>query len=219
LRPALVSMLAFTLVYFTSSVLNIQTGDHKALFSDRYFVIMLVPILTLIFITFDRLILPHIHLRTEYLKVGMVILFLLWSVYPGFKIFKYIGASLAEGESGYNEYNTRAFHESDTLAKVKVLLEKEPDARLYSNIAPAVWFMTRHTMTLPPAQDVKRTKDQIKSEFAGWPYDKPGYYIWFEPDPFELFMPLNDLYLVADMEVVEKAADGLIVRVWARDGQ
>jgi hypothetical protein len=74
-------------------------------------------------------------------------------------------------------------------------------------------------MTLPPAQDVKRTKDEIKAEFAGWPRNKPGYYVWFEPDPFELFMPLDDLYLVADMEVVEKAADGMIVRVWARKGQ
>jgi hypothetical protein len=32
-------------------------------------------------------------------------------------------------------------------------------------------------------------------------------------------MPLDDLYLVADMEVVEKTADGMIVRVWARKGQ
>jgi hypothetical protein len=219
LRPALVSMLVLTFVYFTSSILNIQTGDHKTLFSDRYFVIILVPILALIFITFDRLILPHLHLRTEQIQFGMVILFLLWSCYPVYKIYKYVSVSLVEGESGYNEYNTRAFHESETLAKVKILLENEPDARLYSNIAPAVWFITRHTMTLPPAQDVKRTKDGIKAEFAGWPYDKPGYYVWFEPDPFELFMPLDDLYLVADMEVVEKTADGMIVRVWARKGQ
>jgi hypothetical protein len=219
LRPPFVSMLVLTAVYFSSSVLNIQTGDHKALFSDRYFVIIMVPILALIFITFDRLILPHLHLRMEQIQIGMVVLFLLWSVYPGYKIYKYIQASLVEGESGYNQYNTRVFHESETLAKVKALLEKEPKARLYSNIAPAVWFITRHTMTLPPAQDVKRTKDEIKAEFAGWPRNKPGYYVWFEPDPFELFMPLDDLYLVADMEVVEKAADGMIVRVWARKGQ
>jgi hypothetical protein len=219
LRPAFVSALVLTFVYFTSSILNIQTGDHKSLFSDRYFVIILVPILALIFTTFDRLVLPHIHFRMDVLQAGMVILFLLWSAYPGYKIYKYLRESLTNGESGYNEYNIRVFHESETLAKVKALLEKEPDARLYSNIAPAVWFITRHEMTLPPAQDVKRTRDEIKAAFAGWPNDKPGYYIWFEPDPFELFMPLNDLYLVADMEVVEKAADGMIVRVWARKGQ
>jgi hypothetical protein len=72
---------------------------------------------------------------------------------------------------------------------------------------------------MPPAQDIPRTKDEIKGVFAGWPYDKPGYYIWFEPDPFELFMPLKDLSLVADMEVVEKISDGMIVRVWARGSQ
>lgn len=219
LRPTWVSLLLMTAVYFSSSILNIQTGDHKALFSDRYFVIIMVPVLALIFVTFDHLVLPHIHLRMEVIQIGLIVVFLIWSLYPGNKIYKYMRASLVDGESGYNEYNTRALHESEILAKVKILLEKEPEARLYSNVGPAVWFSTRHEMTLPPAQDVKRTKDEIKAEFAGWPHDKPGYYVWFEPDPFELFMPLNDLYLVADMEVVEKAADGMIVRIWARQGQ
>jgi hypothetical protein len=82
-----------------------------------------------------------------------------------------------------------------------------------------VWFYTRQIIFTPPSQDTPRTKDEIKNTFAGWPYDKPGYYIWFEPDPFELFMPLRDLNLVADMEVVEKISDGMIVRVWARGSQ
>lgn len=219
LHPAWVSMLIFTIVYFTSSVLNIQTSDHKALTSDRYFVIIMVPVLALIFVTFDRLILPHLHLRTEYIQIGIVVLFLLWVIYPAYRDYKYLRLSLAEGESGYNEYNTRAFNESEIMGKVRTLLTREPSARLYSNIAPAVWFITRHRMSLPPAQEIKRTKDQIKGEFAGWPHDKPGYYVWFEPDPYELYLPLNDLALVADMEVVEKASDGMIVRVWARQGQ
>jgi hypothetical protein len=219
LRSALVSMLLLTLVYFSSLMLNMQTGDHKSLFSDRYLVIIMLPVLTLMFITFDRLIAPHIPLRTDVIQVGLVVFFLLWSVYPGYKIYKYISVSLVEGESGYNQYNTRAFHESEILAKVKTLLQKEPDARLYSNIPAAVWFNTRHLLVLPPAQDLRRTKDEIKIEFAGWPHDKPGYYVWFEPDPFELFMPLNDLSLVADLEVVAQAADGMIVRVSARGGQ
>ena len=42
---------------------------------------------------------------------------------------------------------------------------------------------------------------------------------WFEPDPFELFMPLDDLSLVANLEVVTQAADGKILRVWAREDQ
>jgi len=219
LQPAWVSMLFFTAVYFTSSILNIQTGDHKALSSDRYFVIIMVPILALIFVSFDRLILPHIRLRTEYTQIGIAVLFLLWAFYPAYRDYKYLRLSLAEGESGYNQYNIRAFHESKILGKVKALLAKEPNARLYSNIAPAVWFLTRHTMALPPDQYTKRTKDEIKAAFAGWPNDKPGYYVWFEPDPYELFLPLNDLALVAEMEVVEKASDGMIVRVWARQGQ
>jgi hypothetical protein len=218
-RPALISTILLSGVYFSSLVLNMQTGDHRVLFSDRYVVIIFVPVLALIFLIFDCLILPHIHFRREYLQIGLFVLFLLWSSYPVYKLYKYARLSLAEGESGYNQYNTRAFHESEILEKTKSLLAREPQARLYSNISPAVWLMTRHTMTLPPAQDVERTKDEIKADFAGWPQNKPGYYIWFEPDPFELFMPLDDLALVADMEVVEKAADGMIVRIWPREGQ
>ncbi len=219
LRPSLASMLIFSGVYFISSILNIQTSDHKALFSDRYFVIIMVPILVLIFISFDRLVVPHIPLRARVLQVALIVLFSLWLFYPLSKDYKYLQASFVDGEHGYNQYNTRAFRESELLARVNALLQKEPQARLYSNIPPAVWFYTRQIIFTPPSQDTPRTKDEIKNTFAGWPYDKPGYYIWFEPDPFELFMPLRDLNLVADMEVVEKISDGMIVRVWARGSQ
>ena len=217
LRPGLVSMLILSIVYYSSSILNIQTSDHKALFSDRYFVIIIVPVLALIFISFEYLVLPHIpRARLQVWRVGLCLVFLFWLIYPLFKDYKYLRASLADGEAGYNEYNTRAFHESVLITRVKALLQQEPQARLYSNIPPAVWFYTRHITLLPPAQDKPRTKDQIKQVFAGWPHDKPGYYVWVEPDPYELFMPLSDLNLVADMEVVEKISDGSIVRIWAR---
>jgi hypothetical protein len=217
LRPLWVSMLILSVVYYSSTILNIRTEDHKALFSDRYFVIILVPILALIFISFEYLILPHISpTRLQFFRIGLYLFFALWLFYPFFKDYKYLRASLVDGEAGYNEYNTRVFHESILITRVNALLQKEPDARLYSNIPPAVWFYTRHITLLPPAQDVPRTKDQIKKVFAGWPHDKPGYYIWFEPDPYELFMPLSDLGLVADMEMVENTSAGTIVRIWAR---
>jgi hypothetical protein len=185
-------------------------------------VIIIVPILAFIFISFDHLVLPHIPQVGFFFqrrKIALLVLSLLWLVYPLSKEYKYLQSSLANGENGYNQYNTLAFHQSETLRQVKLLLEKEPNANLYSNILPVVWFYTRHTLVLPPAQDFPRTKDEIKADLAGWPYNKPGYYIWFEPDPFELFMPLDDLYLVADMAVVKKMSDGMIVRVWARESQ
>ncbi|HEY3313418.1 MAG TPA: hypothetical protein VGK00_17385 [Anaerolineales bacterium] len=218
LRPLLVSMLVLTVVYYSSTILNLQTADHKSLFSDRYFVILLVPVLVLIFTSFDHLVLPHIRLPRKTLKVGLLIMFGLWLVYPGYKDYKLLRECRAGGECGYNLYNTRAYHESELLARVKALLQAEPGARLYSNIPPAVWLYTRHTVLFPPAYDIPRTKDMIKTSFAGWPHDKPGYYIWFEPDPFELFMSLNDLSLVADMQPVEKSSDGMIVRVQTRPG-
>jgi hypothetical protein len=115
-------MLILSAVYFISSILNIQTNDHKALFSDRYFVIIMVPILALIFISFDRLILPHIPLRPQFLRIVLPALFILWLCYPIFKDYKYLQASIANGEDGYNQYNTRAYHEFELLSRVKVLL-------------------------------------------------------------------------------------------------
>jgi hypothetical protein len=178
----------------------------------------MVPILALLLIGFERLVLPHIPWHSPSRDVVLFVVFLLWLSYPGYKVYKYTRASLLDGESGYNQYNTRAYHQSETLQQVRLLLEKEPQARLYSNIAPAVWFFTRHTMSMPPAQDIPRTKDEIKTDLAGWPYDRPGYYVWLDPDPYKLFMPLKDLALVADMEVLQTMPDGLIVRVWAKGG-
>jgi len=215
-RPAFISILILTAVYYSSSILNIQTNDHKALFSDRYFVIIMLPVLALLFTSFEHLLLPHIRLNRRLVRRSALILFVLWLAYPLSKEYKYLRASLLDGEAGYNQYNTRALRESELLANVRVRLQKEPGANLYSNIPPAVWFFTRHLTLLPPAQDTPRTKDEIKAAFAGWPYDHPGYYIWFEPDPFELFMPLNDLMLFADLEMVEKLTDGAIVRVQPR---
>ncbi len=216
LRPVWLCLLVFTVVYFSSSILNIQTADHKVLFADRYFVIIMLPVLTLIFITFDKLLLPHLRLAPRVLKPALLLLFTLWLLYPLSKDYKYLRSSLTDGESGYNQYNTRFYHESVVLARAAALMAKEPDAWYYSNIPPAVWFYTRRAVQFPPVQDGARTRDEVKTYLAGWPNQKPGYYIWFEPDPFGLFMPLKDLFLSADMEMVEQMPDGSIVRVWER---
>ena len=219
LRPAQLSILVLTTVYFSSSILNIQTLDHKVLFSDRYFVIIMVPILALIFISFIHLVLPHFPARLPILKITLLIIFSIWLLYPLSKDYKYLQASLATGEDGYNQYNNRAFQESPLLSRVKDLLEKEPDARIYSNVPPVVWFYTRHIISPPPVQDTTHTRDEIKSLLAGWPKDKPGYYVSFEPDDFGLFMPLQDLYLVANIEPLEKTSDGTLARISSRASQ
>jgi len=218
-HPAMISMWILTVIYYSSTVLNMQTADHKSLFSDRYFVIIFLPVLVQLIVTFDYLILPHLPLPSKWFVPVLCAVFVLWSVYPGYKIYKYVQVSLADGESGYNQYNTRAYHESQVLRQAVILLEKEPEARLYSNIPPLVWFFTRRIMTNPPSLDVPRTKDQIKGEFAGWPGEPPGYYIWLQPDPYKLYMPPSLLSLVADFESLQKLSDGEILRITARKGQ
>lgn len=216
LRPEMLSMLVLSLVYYSSSVLNIQTMDHRSLSSDRYFIVLLVPVLGLSFTSFEHLIRPHIHLPAQRLRAWMLVFFALWLCFPLYKDYKYISASIREGEAGYNNYNLPRYHNSAVLAHIRSLLLEKPQARLYSNIAPVVWFYTRHETLFPPAQDRPRTKDEIKTDFAGWPGDKPGVYIWFEPDPFELFLPLKDLGLVADLRELENLPDGRILYVFSR---
>ena len=155
-------------------------------------------------------------LRPQLLKWGLYLLFAVWLLYPLARDLKYFRSSLADGESGYNQYNTRSYHESLILTRAAELIRQQPGVFYYSNIPPAVWFYTRHEMQLPPVQDPSLSRDQIKSGLAGWPNQKPGYYIWFEPDPFGLFIPIRDLALAADVQPVTTTADGVIVRVQPR---
>jgi hypothetical protein len=216
LAPALAPVLAWSLVYYLAAVLNIRSVDHKSLLSDRYFLILLVPILALLWMSFEHLVAPHISLRSGVIQTWVVGLFLIWLILPVRSAYKYVQESLTMGESGYNLYNTGAYRESETLRSVQDLLAREPGANLYSNIPPAVWFYTRHVMIFPPIESIALTKDQIKTSLAGWPQDRPGYYILFYDDPFGIALPLEHLSLVADMQVVEKRSDGEIVRVWSR---
>jgi hypothetical protein len=198
------------LIYFAAVALTIITGDHLDLTSDRYYVILLVPTVIVVLVTYDRLLRPHMRLSLH-LNYGLVLVFLLWSFYPGYSMFQYLEDARIQGEpSNYNFYNNRTFHEMPIVAELQRLRAAQPDAVFYSNYVDAVWFFTRQ-----PANVLPRRSVGIQN-YIGWPHDQPGYLIWFEPNEYIHLLSPEELSELADLRLVFKDQSGQIYYVQAR---
>lgn len=217
LRPLVLAASLFFVVSFVSTAFMTQTYDHRSLMSDRYYAILLPPFLVILFLTFHHLIRPHLHLSARQLNAFLIIVFLLWSALPIKRLTAYLRVSLQTGEAAYNLYNIRKYHESELIVYAHAILEQEPQAVFYSNIPAPVWFFTRHLMTYLIPKNESWSWDDFKERMAGWPYDRPGYILWFTDDPFKIFYSPQDLYRIADIHPVYQASDGTIYYVSARN--
>lgn len=196
------------LIYFTAVTVTIITADHRDLYSDRYYFILLVPILIVLFMTLDTLILPHLRLSARQMQYGLIALFALWSVYPLYTMQEYLREARTEGEpSSVNMFNTRNYNEMDLIAETRSLRQREPDAIVYSNYVDAVWFYTRMPVTLLPFVVDKPTQ---------WDADKPGYIVWFEPNEYKHYVSPQAIAEFANVELVYEGKGGKIYYVQAR---
>lgn len=201
-------VLLHALIYFTAVTVTIITADHRDLYSDRYYFIMLVPVLVLLFITFDTLILPHLRLSARQVQYGLIALFALWSVYPLYTLQEYMRESRMDGEpSSVNMFNTRTYNEMDLIAETQQLRQREPDAIFYSNYVDAVWFHTRMPVTLLPFVTDNPTQ---------WDADKPGYIVWFEPNEYKHYVSPETIAEFANVELVYQGKGGKIYYVEER---
>src|SRR5207249_6715091 len=75
--PSVYPTVVYALIYFTALSLTVVTADHRDLFSDRYYIILLVPTAILILFTFDKLVLPHLNLSPQQVKLVLVLVFVL----------------------------------------------------------------------------------------------------------------------------------------------
>ncbi len=200
------------LVYFAAVALTIVTGDHLDLTSDRYYVILLAPTIIIVLVTFDALLRPHVRLTSRQTSYGLALLFAVWSVYPGYSVFKYLANARVQGEpSNYNFYNNRTFHEMPIVAEMQRLRAAQPDAVFYSNYVDAVWFFTREAASVLPRRSVGI------ENYTGWPYDRPGYLVWFEPNEYiHLFSP-EELSELADLRLIFEDKSGRIYYVQPRE--
>jgi hypothetical protein len=204
--------LIHAVVYYTAVTLTILSADHRDLYSDRYYFILLVPILILVFITFDKLILPHLRFSPRQVSYGLTLLFALWSSYPLYSLVQYAREARTEGEpSSYNMFNTRAYNEMELIAEAKRLREREPNAVVYSNYVDALWFHTRRPTTLLPF-----VNEDPGGGYGDWPGDKPGYVVWFEPNEYKHYISPTLMAQFASVELVYQGTGGKIYYVQAR---
>ena len=211
--PAIYPSMLHAVIYFAAVALTIITDDHRDLFSDRYYVILLVPTAIFILITFDTLIAPHLRPRPQQAGYVMVFVLLLWIVYPLYSIQEYLVRASTEGEpSGFNMYNNRTYHEMDIVAEMEKLRVSQPDATFYSNYTDAVWFYTRKPASTLPLKDVPSPVES----YAGWPFDKPGYIIWFEPNEYKHYLSPIKIAEFASVELIYEGEGGKIYYVRSR---
>jgi len=211
--PSTYPAMVYALVYFAAMALTIVTNDHRDLFSDRYYVILLVPTAIFILVTFDTLILPHLRFFPR--QVGFVLVFILalWSVYPVYSIREYLTSAIEQGEpSGFNMFNNRLYHEMDLVAEMQRLRAGQPDTIIYSNYVDAVWFYTRKPVFILPLTDVP----DPAGAYRGWPYDKPGYIVWFEPNEYKHYLPPEKIAKFANVELIYQGDGGKIYYVQPR---
>lgn len=206
----------FSAIYLIGTALTAITDDTKILDSDRYYIVIIAPILAVLWITLDKLVISHLKIERRWLEMGLVGVFALWSIYPLYNLTQYIAAFRLNGEPTYNIYNSRYFHDSQTLKEAITLIEAQPNARFYSNLPPALWYFAGiRPNNLPAYRDYKRS--EMKDALAGWPgEDGQAYIIWFLPDAMEFFASPEYLARVADETLVYQGPDGAIYSVSPR---
>lgn len=211
-EPAVYPSMIYAVVYFLALAFTVVTADHRDLFSDRYYVILLVPLTLFLLLTFDTLVLPHIRLSWQGVQAALVVLFMLWSVYPGYAAAEYLRESRKQGESsGANMYNNSVYHEMPIVAEMQRIRKEHPQATFYSNYVDAVWFHTRQPVSLLPFAE-----ENASVKYAGWPYDRPGYIIWFEPNEYKHYLSPEMIAQFADVRLVYEAKGGKIYYVSAQ---
>jgi hypothetical protein len=210
--PAVYPTMIYAIVYFVALALTVITQDHRDLFSDRYYVILLVPAAILILLTFDELILPHLKVTTRKLQIAFIFLLVFWSVYPVYSVSEYLMEAIRQGEpSGANMFNNRLYREMPLVAQMLQISAQEPQERLYSNYVDAVWFYTRKPVSLLPF-----VHDDAPTVYAGWPHDQPGYIIWFEPNEYKHYLAPQKIAEFANVKLVYEGKGGQIYYVQSR---
>jgi len=210
--PSVYPTMVYAVVYFVALAVTVVTADHRDLFSDRYYVILLVPTAILILFTFDKLISSHVDLSPQQIRIGLVLIFALWSIYPFYSFSEYLLKARQEGEpTGANMFNNRTYHEMAVVAEMQRIREEQPEETFYSNYSDAVWFHTRKPVIPLPV-----VTDNPLVTYAGWPFENPGYIIWFEPNEYKHYLSPEKIGEFADVNLIFEGTGGKIYYVQAR---
>ena len=210
--PAVYPTMVYAAIYFIALALTVITQDHRDLFSDRYYVILLVPTAIFILLTYDKLVLPYTNLSSRQIQFGLILVFVFWAVYPIYSTREYLQEARVQGEpSGANMYNNQTYREMPIVAEMLKIRAEKTEETFYSNYVDAVWFYTRKPVSLLPF-----VNDDPVTTYVGWPYDKPGYIIWFEPNEYKHYLAPQKIAEFANVQLIYQGKDGEIYHVQAR---
>lgn len=214
-RPNVFPAVFFLPLSLVGIALVIVTGDHQDPYSDRYYVGFLASVIILLFITLDTLVLSRLRMDLGKSRAIVSALFGIWLLmYPTYSMYKYISASMADGEiSNYNYYNRRVYNENAAISVFNELISEHPEATFYSNYADGMWFHTRRSTILLPRTSPEMDMVEIKKNYSGWPGDKPGYILWFLPNEYKHVVPPNLLAEIADVKLIFASEHAMIYSV------
>ena len=211
----LMPSLLLTVLYLTMMAFTVNTIDHRDLSSDRYYVIIFPVLLAVLMMTLDKLILSHVNLPWPRIQMALGALFLFSLAYPIFSVQEYIRKALIYGEpTSYNVHNTVALANLPLFKAAHEIVDKDPNALLYSNYAPMTWFQFQRPMGTLPFQDASLPQIDklaaLKKDFSWWPPTLPVYIVWFTPNEYTHYAPPENLETIVDMQLLYQDENGQV---------
>lgn len=217
LRPAVLSSLIFAALYYAFLIFTINSIDTVYDYYDRYYIVLMPPVLVLIFAGLQDMLLPRFASHLVLSRLVVVVLAAVWLVFPVFSSYKLVGNARQEGVPYYNKYNTRAMRE---LPVVEVLRQigSQGDVPVYSNYPAAAWFFLRREALASPRGAITSdvSMDELEQRYQGWPGEQPGYLVWFLPNEYDHVLDLRHLDDLARLTPVYIGKDGRVFKVQAR---
>ncbi len=210
--------LAFLPVYGGVLLFALSYTELKNVETDRVHIILLPALLIVLFTACSDLIAAIRSRLGVYPFYGVaIVLFLVWSIYPLAKTYKYVRESQVNGD--VSAYNVMNFPDTRTSPLARYLLSMDlQHTRLYSNGSGKAWFILHRIVPAPPLTSNEDRLGYLQAHYAGWPgAGGQAYLIWFNKENYTpLLASPQELQTIADLQVVYSGQDGTVYQVTAR---
>ena len=208
----------FSVVYFFTLAFTVVTADHLDLTSDRYYVVILPVVLIFLYITVDRLLFSHFNFTRPIVRNAIILLVVLYFVYPVFSMQGYLRAAWTVGEpSNYNIANSADFRTRIVTVEGQKVVGDQPSAMLYTNYVNIVWFLFHgHPVQELPFVDPRSSSSEravsLRQNYPNWP-PQSGYIIWYEPNEYHNLASPTDLSAITNVKAIYQGKTGGIYYV------
>jgi hypothetical protein len=212
IEDPILPVLFFSLLYYVFIILTIYTGDHLITdyYDDRLQSPLFFALLIGIFLTLDELVLVHVReSRRKLADQVIIILIIIWSLYPANMMYKFVRYSLEDGVVAYNNYNTKKLNESGLVEFLRSFHFKS-GLPVYTNYSEAVYLFTGQDSVASPKDNQSYTAvpAHLTSQLSRWPEQSRAYFIWFKSNEKRNYFSPQDLAVITDMEALYEGKEG-----------